>query len=126
MRVRIIVRKRRAPDGEEILRRILGDLGLSCSFDEQLPEQQAADPSEELLLIDAREMQKEALRRLERLAAQKRFAHIIALTRKEEQTHRKVNLMQAGVEMIVPFDQPQLKVHLSIALQELFGRPDGR
>ena len=52
MRVRIIVRKRRAPDGEEILRRILGDLGLSCSFDEQLPEQQAADPSEELLLID--------------------------------------------------------------------------
>lgn len=125
MRVRIIIKrkvdraKQREAAHRDALRSIFAELGYQVAFDERLPDR-PVDP-QEILLVDAREMQKELLKNIHSLAARKLFAHIIALTDKQTRTYRKQSLMQAGVEMIVPFDQPQLKHNLSIVFQELFG-----
>jgi hypothetical protein len=124
MRVCIVIRRRDRKLPEEILQEVLGELGYRVSFQESLPEQ-PIDPGG-ILLVDAREMQRELLARLAALADRKIAAHILALTRKEERTYRKIHLLEAGVEMIVPWDAAHLKYHLSIALSELFGGPDER
>jgi len=120
MQIRIVVHRRTT--AAQQLESVLRELGHQVRLEEALPEQ-SLDPHE-LLMVDAREMRREFLRHLERVAARKTFAHILAFTHKEERTFRKLHLMQAGVDMIVPFDLQKLALHLRDALQELYGLPD--
>jgi len=124
MRVCIVIRRQKQNLPEEILRQVMAELGYRVSFQESLPEQ-PLDPRG-ILLVDAREMQRELLARLATLAHRKICRHILALTEKEERTYRKVNLLEAGVEVLVPWDAAHLKYHLTLALAEIFGEPNER
>ena len=117
-----MIRRRDRKLPEEVFQRVLGQLGYRVSFQESLPDR-PIDPGG-VLLVDAREMQRELLARLAALANRNICRHILALTQKEERTYRKINLLEAGVEMIVPLDLVHLERHLSIALSELFEESD--
>ncbi len=126
LRVRILMNRPGATDSSpdalasrEIMRAIFGELGCHVTESEHGRQQDGAGEDCDVFLVDMREMASEPMRVLRELRARQRRAHVIALTRKAERTLRIQNMMQAGFEMVIPYDTGQIKSWITMLVRDL-------
>ena len=99
---------------------ILRRLGYELRLVDELARLAFGD--EDILLVDTRHATKEFFNRLSAWTGPRRPSCVIAIVDEQQRTAHRLALLEAGVDVVLPWDVARLETQLAIALEDFIRR----